>query len=126
MAAAGILKADLGRVLLINIVVAGSAMIGGLLWATLYCNRFTLPYDEKLRREIGQDPSAQQHGDVASPSIVGAFAPIMVPLTYRRQRVRGRREQFLAYDDGPISGHASRALTAGCTPGTMSCAAADV
>ncbi len=81
LAAAGILKADLGRVLLINIVVAGCAMIGGLLWATLYCSRFTLPYDEKLRREIGQDSSAQQHGDVASPSIVGAFAPIMVPLT---------------------------------------------
>ncbi len=51
LAVAGILDAQLGRIILINFFVALSAMTGGVLWAVLYCKRIELDYDRELQKQ---------------------------------------------------------------------------
>jgi len=48
LAAAGIMEANLGKVIMINFVVAIFATTAGILWATFYCKKFRLSYDEHL------------------------------------------------------------------------------
>lgn len=80
LATAAILDADLGRVIMINVVVAAFAVTGGLLWATLYCRRVELPYDGVLRQRLEEavthDPS-EKDGNV---SFLLAVTPILLPL----------------------------------------------
>ena len=50
MAVASLLGLDIGRMLLINIIVALFAMVGGIFWVTLFCKNSWLDYDSKLKR----------------------------------------------------------------------------
>ena len=80
LATAAILGADLGRVILINGVVAACALAGGLLWATLYCRRFELETDRELRARYEGSGPAKTVSPTASPSALASFAPILLPL----------------------------------------------
>lgn len=78
LAAAGIMQADLGRVIMINAVVAIFAATAGILWATTYCKKIKIPYDETLKEKYQhKEISLQKHG---FSGIFGAFAPILLPI----------------------------------------------
>jgi GntP family gluconate:H+ symporter len=78
LAIVGIVQADLGRVILINLMVAIFAMTGGLLWAVYYCRRFKLPYDKKIREQY-QNQKSEIETESAGKT-VRAFLPIFLPL----------------------------------------------
>ncbi|TWT83622.1 High-affinity gluconate transporter [Planctomycetes bacterium CA13] len=80
LATAAILDADIGRVIMINVVVAAFAVLGGLLWATLYCRNVRLPEDDALRDKLHQSTTEDQCESEASPSFFSAIAPILLPL----------------------------------------------
>ncbi|UCF39432.1 MAG: GntP family permease [Acidobacteriota bacterium] len=78
LAAAGILGAEIGRVILINIPVALFAAGGGLLWAVLYCRKYQLPYDTALQ-EREQSQSQTPEGE-RQPNLAFSILPILLPL----------------------------------------------
>lgn len=80
LATAAILHADIGRVIMINVVVAAFAVTGGLLWATLYCRRVHLPYDDELSKKMETAATDEQGDDDSSSSFGLAIAPILLPL----------------------------------------------
>ncbi len=80
LATAAILDADIGRVIMINVVVAAFAVTGGLLWATLYCRRVELPYDAVLRERLHQVEVHEQPEDDGGASFFFAITPILLPL----------------------------------------------
>lgn len=78
LAVAGILEAQLGKVILINFFVALGAMAGGLAWATVYCRRIRVDYDDELEsRHAGNESAALSN---KSGSTVLALLPIGIPL----------------------------------------------
>lgn len=80
LATAAILSADLGRVIMINVVVAAFAVAGGLLWATLYCSRVLLPSDDELRETLEQQASGDQIDEQGKHSFLFTVTPILLPL----------------------------------------------
>lgn len=82
LAVASLLNADIGRLLLINAGVGVCAMIGGILWASRFCDAYHLPYDDKLAKlekenidvEAKLDPVERQH------SVIWDLLPILVPI----------------------------------------------
>ena len=78
LAAAGLINADLGRLILINAFVAFCATAGGLFWATFYCKREVLPYDRELADGFKQKESILTQQKM--PGALGAFTPILLPL----------------------------------------------
>lgn len=48
MAVASLLGVNIGRMLLINLIVAGFAMVGGVLWVILFVKNSWIEYDKKL------------------------------------------------------------------------------
>lgn len=79
LAVSGILKAELGRMIMINVIVALFAMSAGLAWAVYYCGKIKLDYDTKINREYitGNDESTPQKSPLAK---LNSFLPILVPL----------------------------------------------
>ncbi len=78
LAVASLLDANVGRLLLINAVVALFAMAGGILWASKYCRDTWLPYDDKLatQEEVPEstgDPPRRQ-------SVMSDLLPILIPI----------------------------------------------
>jgi len=80
LAAAGIMGAEIGRVILINIPVAAFAACGGLLWAVLYCRRFRLPFDRSLEESMRLQGQNQGSGEEQRPSFLSSVFPILLPL----------------------------------------------
>ena len=78
LALASYLGADLGRMIWINGIVGVFAMTGGVLWASYYCSRFRIPYDEILaNRENTLEKTAD--GNKKS-SVGGDLLPILIPI----------------------------------------------
>jgi GntP family gluconate:H+ symporter len=78
LAAAGIMEASIGRVILINLVVALFAATAGVLWASIFCRRYKLPYDNLLQEKY-RNVEITNTGNSYFKS-VGAFAPILLPI----------------------------------------------
>ena len=78
LATAAILGADLGRVIVLNAVVAVCALAGGLLWSTLYCGRVELDADRALSAHFAEGDA--EDATPARPSAAASFAPILLPL----------------------------------------------
>ena len=55
MAVASLLGVNIGRMLLINLIVATFAMIGGVLWVIYFVKNSWLDYDKKLSETISVD-----------------------------------------------------------------------
>ncbi|WP_298493850.1 GntP family permease [uncultured Algibacter sp.] len=81
LAVASLLDLDLGKMLLINIVVAIFAMAGGIIYVTKFCKNSWLAYDEKLKKSlqggIMESPSTQQND---SGNILLDLLPILIPI----------------------------------------------
>jgi GntP family gluconate:H+ symporter len=75
VAAAGILGADLGRVILWGALVSAVALFAGWLFATRYAARFDIPAysedDERAIEEVAED---------TAPSPARSLAPILLPI----------------------------------------------
>ncbi len=74
IAAAGILGADLGRVIGLGILVSIPGMIAGYLWAVLFAKR----YDIKPQLEESYDSLMEKYGKLPSPFV--SFLPLLVPI----------------------------------------------
>lgn len=71
LAVAATLGADIGWVLILGVFVAIPVVGAALLWATLYCNRYTIEYD------LATDETRM---DGPPPSFRVAVAPILIPI----------------------------------------------
>jgi GntP family gluconate:H+ symporter len=74
IAAANALKADLGMVILVGMIVAIPAALAGYFWAIKYANRFDVQADSGISYEelLAKFPKL--------PSPTAAFAPIVIPI----------------------------------------------
>ena len=77
LAVASLLEADIGRLLLINAFVGVIAMAGGILWATYYCKKYWLPYDDKL---AAMEPEPTTADETKATWVVLDLLPILVPI----------------------------------------------
>ena len=80
LAVASLLGADIGRLLLINSIVAIFAVTGGVLWAKLYCGKFLLSFDETPipdQKEINISDEDPRHGKT---SVLLDLLPIIIPI----------------------------------------------
>jgi gluconate:H+ symporter, GntP family len=74
IAAANALKADLGMVIAVGLVVAISAALAGYFWAVVYASRFSIPSDTTVSyEELGANYKQL-------PGIVASFSPIVIPI----------------------------------------------
>ncbi|TXG35148.1 GntP family permease [Seonamhaeicola maritimus] len=81
LAVAELLNLDLGRMLMINIIVGVFAMIGGVLWVIFYCKNSWLEYDEKLKSTLFKDnESADSSNTEDTGNVVLDLLPIVVPI----------------------------------------------
>ncbi|HPI92749.1 MAG TPA: GntP family permease [Deltaproteobacteria bacterium] len=74
IAAAGILNADLGRVIALGLIASIPAMVAGYLWAIFFAKR----YDIEAILEETYDSLMEKYGKL--PSTALSFAPIVVPI----------------------------------------------
>ena len=72
LAAASIIGADVGLVLIFGLIVAIPVSLVGWLWATYYCSKYTI--NQKLNKEILSTEKKQ------NPSILLAILPILIPI----------------------------------------------
>lgn len=79
LALAGILDARLGRMILANSFVAFSAMVGGVLWAALFCRNIPLDYDQEIR-QVSRSPRQDEWDQPKVGPTLLALLPILVPL----------------------------------------------
>jgi len=80
LAAAGIIGASIGRVILINIPVAAFTACGGLLWAVFYCRKFRLTYDHELKESLHSKNREEDTKEDLQPSLFSSILPILLPL----------------------------------------------
>jgi GntP family gluconate:H+ symporter len=79
LAAAGLVQANLGKVILINAFVAVFSVIGGLLWILLACGKIELPYDRSIREKVLQEETIPERTS-QKPSLILSLVPIFLPL----------------------------------------------
>ncbi len=78
LAVAGILNAELGKVILVNFVVALFAMAAGLAWAVYYCRKIKLDYDDKIQRQYAGNSGKNE--EEKRNNFLLSILPILVPL----------------------------------------------
>jgi GntP family gluconate:H+ symporter len=78
LAAAGIMEANMGKVIMINFVVAFFATAAGIMWATMYCKKVNLPYDDVLKEKYQSIEISHDKQNLSQT--FGAFAPILLPI----------------------------------------------
>ncbi|MEM6807062.1 MAG: GntP family permease, partial [Bacteroidota bacterium] len=76
LAVASLLKVDLGKMLLINLVVGVVAMTGGIIWATKFCKNYWLEYDKQI---AGREQDDKPEGFLKA-SVMADLLPILVPI----------------------------------------------
>ncbi|MHC4116534.1 MAG: GntP family permease [Planctomycetota bacterium] len=79
LAAAGLVEANLGKVILINAFVAAFSVIGGLLWVLLACSKIELPYDRSIREKVLRKETPSQAAS-QKPHLALSLVPIFLPL----------------------------------------------
>lgn len=80
LAAAGILEADLGRLILLNAVVALCSVAAGLGWILWAARRATLPYDERIQCQYESARDTSEAERRTSWLDVASFLPVLFPL----------------------------------------------
>ena len=79
LAAAGLVHANLGKVILINAFVAVFSVVGGLLWILLACGKIELPYDRSIRDKVLKKEAISEK-TFQKPSLILSLVPIFLPL----------------------------------------------
>ena len=85
LAAAGIMGADIGRVILINIPVAAFAAGGGLLWAVFYCRRFKLSSDRSLQEDFSAQGQGERSEGGPRPGFLASVIPILLKIGFVKE-----------------------------------------
>ena len=80
LAVAALLEANIGRLLIINFLVAIFAVSGGVLWAKWYCAKFRLPFDREISNTESQNSTIDQIFAQQNASVLMDMLPIMVPI----------------------------------------------
>jgi len=71
LAAAATLGADIGRVLILGLIVSVPVMGAALFWAVKFCGKYNVEYDIEQKKIVK---------DQVPPSFKGAVAPILIPI----------------------------------------------
>ena len=71
LAAAATLGADIGRVLILGLIVSVPVMGAALFWAVKFCGKYDVEYDLEQKKIVK---------DQVPPSFKGAVAPILIPI----------------------------------------------
>ncbi|MHC4556632.1 MAG: GntP family permease [Planctomycetota bacterium] len=79
LAAAGLVGANLGKVILINAFVAAFSVVGGLLWILLACGKIELQYDLTIRDKVLQKETTREEVS-KKPGLFFSLVPIFLPL----------------------------------------------
>lgn len=79
LAVASILNADLGKLLLINSFVAIFVVIGGVLWAKLFCKKIVLDFDKQSQVEENKQ-SPFELNNLQKSIFLLDLMPIVVPI----------------------------------------------
>lgn len=81
MAVASLLGVDIGRMLMINLLVAIFAMIGGVLWVIYRCKNMWIAYDEKLKNRFPKTDEKDVVIEILSGrSLFYDVLPILAPI----------------------------------------------
>lgn len=80
LAVAELLDLDLGRMLLINIIVGVFAMTGGVLWVIFFCKNSWLSYDQKLNKELSTNKVDNVPVSKVSKNVFLDVLPIIFPI----------------------------------------------
>lgn len=76
LAVASLLDASLGRMLLINSMVAVFVVVGGVLFAKLYCKKFKIDFDKDSTEKVVTEKNSSRSG----ATVVLDLLPILVPI----------------------------------------------
>ncbi|MGY6649181.1 GntP family permease [Wenyingzhuangia sp. IMCC45574] len=79
LAVVSLLNADISRLLMINSIVGVFVVIGGVLWAKLYCKKFLLDFDTQETKEI-ENTTIEENSTTVKASVVMDLLPIIVPI----------------------------------------------
>lgn len=80
LAVASLLEADIGRLLIINSIVAVFASVGGVIWAKLYCSKYRLPFDEIRSSKAYETGVADEKVGYKKTPVVMDLLPIIIPI----------------------------------------------
>lgn len=79
LAVASLLNVNLGRLILINSIVAIFSVVGGILWVKVYCKNYILPFDKQINQHKdfnkNKETAILQEGNVFKDIL-----PIIVPV----------------------------------------------
>lgn len=79
LAVASLLGVEMGRLLIINLIVAAFAMIGGILWVVLFLKNSWLEYDKKLTKSY-QEENTETEEEFPKGNWILDILPIIVPI----------------------------------------------
>lgn len=80
LALASLLEARIDRLIFINAFVAIFAVTGGVIWASFYCRRFVLPFDQ-IKKKVIDEMKVDYHSKQEKSSVVLLdLMPIFVPI----------------------------------------------
>jgi len=81
MAVSSLLGVEIGRMLMINLVVAGFAMSGGVLFVVYFLKKTWIAYDDKLKQTLKPDVDYGEKDDLdRRGNILLDILPILVPI----------------------------------------------
>jgi len=80
LAVASLLEANIGRLLLINAFVAIFVVAGGVIWAKMYCKKFTLPFDKDEHSNDKQSENIDDDKIENKGHVLLDLMPIIVPI----------------------------------------------
>ncbi len=103
LAVVSLLDADISRLLMINSIVGIFVVIGGVLWAKLYCKKFLLDFDLETENETDTTPTKAIALTAKDGSIVMDLLPILIPILlmglgafFKTENTLGNTIQFLS------------------------------
>ncbi|MDB2702157.1 GntP family permease [Flavobacteriaceae bacterium] len=79
LAVASLLGVEMGRMLIINLIVATFAMIGGILWVIFFLKNSWIDYDKKLQ-DIYKEEQTTTHNELPKGNWLLDIMPIIVPI----------------------------------------------
>ena len=79
LAVASLLQIELGRMLMINLIVAILAMAGGILFVIYFVKNVWLEYDEKLRESLKKEDKSFA-AELNSGNVLFDLLPILIPI----------------------------------------------
>ncbi|GAB3648642.1 GntP family permease [Echinicola sediminis] len=80
MAVASLLGISVGSMLLINLIVAVFAMVGGILWVMFFCRKAWIDYDKKLENTLKADDGLVETTPKSSSQVWKDIFPILLPI----------------------------------------------